>query len=991
MCETRLAPHPLRSIPFEAAIEADGFRPLLLPRRRGYRTTEPQSPRCPVTNTMHAPASSPTREAGNLPDTADQPQLTVRVPVVYPPPTAAAFVSTPPPTSGRKLSRSVFTDTTADESGVGLKVGDTFLGFELVEELGQGAFARVFLAHQQSLAGRPVALKVTLRPTREAERLRATSAHQCCPSLLGPQCAAGTGHLHAVSRSADHCRRDPDLSRRTPVRRIPRPQDLGNSGRADYRCCRERVAVKGQDWQVRHDSDSQTASRRAGRPFAHWRSARGTASHRSVGSGSVHAHGRGILHLDLKPANVLLPDIGEPMLLDFNLSFDTTIADRELVGGTVPYMATEQLLDLRTRGRGAVDARTDLYSLGVMAFEMLTGAVPFPAASRDLIDMDGLLAARRQGPPSIRELNPNVTPATEAIIWKLLAPEPNDRYQTAEELKTDIDRHLNNLPLAFAREPSPRERIGKWRRRNPGVAGRLLAASLVGLLLGVGAIAYQQSEARATAQAVARVQHTRAALDATRLDLILPADSKTRARGVAKAEQLLAAYDLPQNSEWMKRSEVRRLSEPERIALAGDLGELLLLLGQAKWQEVSSKTNPVREEGAMAALALNRAAQMCFPANAQPPLLDRQAAELAVALGQKAEVAAAVGHEPTTARDRFLDAASVLTHGKFMAAIPILELVVADQPNHAAAHFCLAYSRQQIGQVERALERYDVAEKLLPGDPRPAFQRGVLCGMQSNFEEAEKEFTQAIALAPDHAQAYRNRGFARFRQDKFKEAEADLTRALDFGAPAIQVHLYRKQVRTSLGDKAGAIDDQRLIATMTPREEADYIARGRARLGEKDWQGALDDFRAAAEINPRSLAAFQNKVYVLGDRLNQPQAALEAATRMNEIYPDYAAGRIARAVYLARLGHRDEAHAETKKALALSKKDPNIYYRAACVFALTSANNPDDSTKALTFLECAVKNGYRDFPSIKSDKDLSSIRGNSRFRQITDAAASLFR
>ena len=124
-----------------------------------------------------------------------------------------------------------------------------------------------------------------------------------------------------------------------------------------------------------------------------------------LAAGLAHAHERGILHLDLKPANVLLPDIGEPMLLDFNLSFDTTNADRELVGGTVPYMATEQLIDLRTRGRGQVDARTDLYSLGVMAFEMLTGNVPFPASSKDLIDMDGLIAAR-MGPPSIRGINP---------------------------------------------------------------------------------------------------------------------------------------------------------------------------------------------------------------------------------------------------------------------------------------------------------------------------------------------------------------------------------------------------------------------------------------------------------------------------------------------------------------------------------------------------------------------------------------------------------
>ena len=228
-----------------------------------------------------------------------------------------------------------------------------------------------------------------------------------------------------------------------------------------------------------------------------------------LAAGLAHAHERGILHLDLKPANVLLPDTGEPMLLDFNLSFDTTTSDRELVGGTVPYMAIEQLLDLRTRGGGQIDARTDLYALGVMAFEMLTGVVPFPASSKDLIDMDGLIAVRREPLPSIRELNPAVTPAVEAILHKLLAPEPADRYQSAGELKTDLDRHLNDLPLMFAREPSQRERFGKWRRRNPGVPGRLFAAALFGLALGFGGIAYQQTEAKAKSEAITLVQNTR--------------------------------------------------------------------------------------------------------------------------------------------------------------------------------------------------------------------------------------------------------------------------------------------------------------------------------------------------------------------------------------------------------------------------------------------------------------------------------------------------
>jgi serine/threonine protein kinase len=379
------------------------------------------------------------------------------------------------------LSRSLAPDGTADESGVGLRAGDTFLGFELIEELGQGAFARVFLARQQSLAGRPVALKVTLRPTREAERLARLqhtnvvpvySVHNAPPVQVICMPYLGRRTIADVIRAyrADHSSRE-HVGRKTSGTRAARTTDLVESGSGPKSGPKPVVAPK----PVTVAPGDVPGL--VGDPIAVLRVLG------QLAAGLAHAHGRGILHLDLKPANVLLPDTGEAMLLDFNLSFDTNAADRELVGGTVPYMATEQLLDLRSRGRGAVDARTDLYSLGVMAFEMMTGVVPFPAASKDLIDMDGLIAARREGPPSIRKLNPAVTPAAEAIIHKLLAPEPKDRYQSAEELKTDVERHLNDLPLQVAREPSLRERFGKWRRRNPGVPARLLAACVFGLAL----------------------------------------------------------------------------------------------------------------------------------------------------------------------------------------------------------------------------------------------------------------------------------------------------------------------------------------------------------------------------------------------------------------------------------------------------------------------------------------------------------------------------
>src|SRR5262249_56183347 len=98
-----------------------------------------------------------------------------------------------------------------------------------------------------------------------------------------------------------------------------------------------------------------------------------------LADGLAHAHDRGILHRDLKPANILLSDEGQPMLLDFGVAEDTKLgAAAARVGGTLPYMAPEHL-DAVQGGPGRVTAGSDVYSLGVILYELLTGRHPFPA------------------------------------------------------------------------------------------------------------------------------------------------------------------------------------------------------------------------------------------------------------------------------------------------------------------------------------------------------------------------------------------------------------------------------------------------------------------------------------------------------------------------------------------------------------------------------------------------------------------------------------
>jgi tetratricopeptide (TPR) repeat protein len=270
----------------------------------------------------------------------------------------------------------------------------------------------------------------------------------------------------------------------------------------------------------------------------------------------------------------------------------------------------------------------------------------------------------------------------------------------------------------------------------------------------------------------------------------------------------------------------------------------------------------------------------------------------------------------------------------------------------------------------------------------------VLLGIRRQFPEAEQAFSQAIEIDPKLMLAYRNRAFSRLSQEKFKDAEDDLTRALELGASPLQIHTYRAQVRDKLGNTTGALADRALADSLTPSHEADFISRGLTRLDAKKYRPALADFRAAEELNRRSLSALLNQVHVLADCLGEPEAALEACARLIRAYPEFASGRIDRAVLLARLGKRIDAIAEAERALKLSK-DPDVTYRAACVFSLSSvvdeATKSADQARALDLLHRAIKDGTARRDRLETDRDLDAIRQTERFQEIADAVMSLYR
>jgi serine/threonine-protein kinase len=193
------------------------------------------------------------------------------------------------------------------------------------------------------------------------------------------------------------------------------------------------------------------------------------ARHVSTVARTVHyLHLQGIVHRDLKPSNILLDDQGEACVTDFGLvkmlESDSHMTTTGAIVGTPSYMAPEQ-----ASGRsGAVGPLSDIYSLGAILFELLTGVPPFRAET----PLDTLVQVLEGEPPRPRQLRPDIPRELEIICLKCLEKDPQERYASAEALADDLDRFRRGEDID-ARRPGWWQRLRRWARREPALASRL--------------------------------------------------------------------------------------------------------------------------------------------------------------------------------------------------------------------------------------------------------------------------------------------------------------------------------------------------------------------------------------------------------------------------------------------------------------------------------------------------------------------------------------
>jgi serine/threonine protein kinase/tetratricopeptide (TPR) repeat protein len=730
------------------------------------------------------------------------------------------------------------------------------------------------------------------------------------------------------------------------------------------------------------------------------------------------AHKEGVIHRDLKPSNILITPGGQLKMLDFGLARllttdwqSTTATDLPGISGTLPYVAPEDL-----SGSHNIDARSDLYSCGVVMYEMATALRPYTGDSVASL----LRAILESEPVPLRSVNPAISSELDAIIRKAMDKNPGLRYQSTRELKVDLQRLVSARKIDRIIRPAPRPRRTHW-----VIVSLLLVLALVagGVLRRI----YRSSNSAVSAPRVVAVLPFEAVGGAS--------DNQILCRGLTdllttRLTQISKQYGV----EVVPASEVRTQGVNSITTARQKLGVSLVVEGswdftgnQVMYSLVDARS---RRNVNAAFVEANINDLLSVEHKVADNLLNMVAGELRPK-NQNSKATDSSSHPD--AYQYYVRGIGYLEEyqnvGSLESAIALFHSALDRDPSFAPALAGIGEANWRLFQetkdesfVTKAVEACHRAAQLNDNLASVHNTLGLIAQGQSQYQEAATEFQRAIALDETSDAAYRGLATSYEALGKSTEAENAYRRAIEIrknywgGYSALGAFYYKA------GRYADAAAQFHRVVELAPENVRGYsnLSAAYVQLGKPDqaesllqkslaiqpsyrayanlatiyfyqsrYSDAAQMFQKAIQLNDRDGRVWRN----LGDAYywspterdkaaSAYQHGVELLNAQLKINPQDPSLLTELALCESMLGKSAEAIDLITRAQEHSASDPEIYFRTAEIYEETG-----DNARALDWLAQAVQKGYPT-REIQRDPTFQKLREDARYKQLVKAAAA---